>query len=332
MRHYFILFTVLISLILYLSSCMFQEDVKDDQYASMATWQGSGPDKWASIWLVSRHIEPGLTVKILPEGTIDSRYTFFDVPEVPLNRDRDHSTYQKLQTEFSLNDMDVQFIGRIIHDIDIRLWQGHQEGFSQVVEEGFRQMQANAGRDFVHPDCYMEFFDNVAEASKINSAQRQNILPQNLLPDTACQGKALKTLLAGESLIAEIPIGDLLTSISTGTKVTFIDVREVDEYLEGHLPGAIHLTIRDTSEATTQMLHHDGLLVPYCVKDFRGYEMAKKLKKMGFDNVAILSPYGLKGWLHTGLPLSYGEEKVTPEAQLAFNECVNKSSKCAMKL
>jgi len=39
------------------------------------------------------------------------------------------------------------------------------------------------------------------------------------------------------------------------------------------------------------------------VKDFRGYEVAKKLRKQGI-NAAIMNPYGIKGWIAAGLPVA----------------------------
>ncbi len=326
--------TLLVLVLLYFMFSAFQdrEVVHSNTISSYATWQGTGPDKWASIWLVSRIIDPGTTVKVFSEGSKDPDYTFFDIPNVPLNRDANHSSFAKLIDTFKINSTEAKLLERVIHDIDIRLWRGYQEQLSSVVEAGFRQLQASAGRDAVHPDCYMAFFDHVAAMANLSIEERQRITIEQLLPSVECQHQRLDAVLSSKAVVPELPLDDLLTAIAAGTQVSFVDVREIDEYKEGHIPGAINITLRDLDESQLAPLRSADLIVTYCVKDFRGFEMAKKLQQQGFDNVVLLNPYGLKGWLQAGLPMSYGEIPITETAQLAFNQCVQRSNDCPMTL
>ncbi|WP_164833039.1 hypothetical protein [Vibrio mytili] len=43
-------------------------------------------------------------------------------------------------------------------------------------------------------------------------------------------------------------------------------------------------------------------IVPYCLKDFRGFETAKVLKNKGLKNVVLMEPAGFNGWRSAGLP------------------------------
>ena len=38
---------------------------------------------------------------------------------------------------------------------------------------------------------------------------------------------------------------DALGAMAAGRKVVFVDVREADEFMEGHIPGAINVPLRD---------------------------------------------------------------------------------------
>ena len=84
--------------------------------------------------------------------------------------------------------------------------------------------------------------------------------------------------------------------------MVFVDVRETEEFDEDHIPGAINVKIRDLRDFDYNSIAKADLVVPYCVKDFRGFEMARLLKQSGIANVVLMRPYGLKGWMTMGLP------------------------------
>ena len=90
-------------------------------------------------------------------------------------------------------------------------------------------------------------------------------------------------------------------------RVLFIDTREKEEFNEGHIPGAIHLRLVDIDKADLSRLKDYDFVVPYCLKDFRGYEVARKLKSIGFDNVFMMTPSGLRGWQKSGKILEYNQ-------------------------
>jgi len=91
-----------------------------------------------------------------------------------------------------------------------------------------------------------------------------------------------------------------------------------------HLPGAQLLRLRDVNQKNVKQLLNADLVVPYCVKDFRGFEVAKALKQYGVGRVATLSPNGLKGWLNANLP-------VTRKGRMDEAQAIEKLMQCAME-
>lgn len=81
-----------------------------------------------------------------------------------------------------------------------------------------------------------------------------------------------------------------------------IDVREREEFSQGHAEGAVHLSkgilelrIEDTvSDPATP-------IICYCGGGSRSALAADNLQKMGYTNVASMAG-GFKGWKNEGLP------------------------------
>ncbi|MGH7152215.1 MAG: rhodanese-like domain-containing protein [Planctomycetota bacterium] len=87
-------------------------------------------------------------------------------------------------------------------------------------------------------------------------------------------------------------------------RLVFVDVRERAEYEEFHLPGAVHVPLRDLGGADLQALAGAEHVVPYCLKDFRGFEGARALARRGVPGVAQLEGFGISAWKKDGLPLA----------------------------
>ncbi len=109
------------------------------------------------------------------------------------------------------------------------------------------------------------------------------------------------------AVVGHLKIDDVIARIEMGERVLFVDAREAREYREQHLPGAINLTLRDMDTDAAQAMQGADLIITYCVKDFRGYELARALAQHMPGKVATLNPYGLKGWKARGLPVVQGD-------------------------
>jgi rhodanese-related sulfurtransferase len=83
-----------------------------------------------------------------------------------------------------------------------------------------------------------------------------------------------------------------------------IDVRESEEFANGHAEGAIHLS-RGVLELRIEETVSDPAtaVVCYCGGGSRSALAADNLQKMGYTNVASLAG-GFKAWKQAGLPES----------------------------
>jgi phage shock protein E len=79
-----------------------------------------------------------------------------------------------------------------------------------------------------------------------------------------------------------------------------IDVRESDEYAEGHIAGAIHLSRGVLEQKIGDFIPDFSTpVVVYCDRGGRAALVAENLLKMGFQNVRSLQA-GLQSWLESG--------------------------------
>jgi len=100
-----------------------------------------------------------------------------------------------------------------------------------------------------------------------------------------------------------------------------VDVREPDEFEQGHLPGAINiprglLEIRadPASPATDPVLSSDlaRQILVYCTKGpgARSLLAAQTLASMGYEHVSVLGG-GLNAWAEAGLPVEAEPQPAT---------------------
>jgi molybdopterin/thiamine biosynthesis adenylyltransferase/rhodanese-related sulfurtransferase len=102
--------------------------------------------------------------------------------------------------------------------------------------------------------------------------------------------------------IEEVDAGrarDLLDSDSSAV----VDVRERDEWDEGHLPGAVHIP-RGHLESRIEAAVPDrsGPVVVYCASGNRSAFAAKTLEELGYENVVSLTG-GFTDWKRNGFPV-----------------------------
>ena len=103
--------------------------------------------------------------------------------------------------------------------------------------------------------------------------------------------------------INEISIDEYNRRLATGEMLILVDVREDNEWLRGHLPGAIHLgkgIIERDIERTIP--DKQATIVCQCGGGFRSALVCENLQRMGYTNTLSLDG-GYKGWVAKGLPL-----------------------------
>lgn len=77
-----------------------------------------------------------------------------------------------------------------------------------------------------------------------------------------------------------------------------LDVREPNEYAEGHLPGAINIPV--TNFAAAARLDRGKKVVIYCRSGARSYTAYRKLKKLAFPDVWQIT---FEDWKEAGFPI-----------------------------
>jgi rhodanese-related sulfurtransferase len=318
------LFSVLaISLVAAISGCARTQTAAAP--VRYVTEYGLGPDKWASAWLLIRHADPHAELVIRQPGAPSEPGVTFDLPSSELRRTANQSTFEAIRGKFGVKDETVAALAAIVYDIEVNYWAASDVPEAALVEDAFRSLQHRYGRDSVSSQCYVAFFDRVYEV--LRDARTKSIPASAERLQLSCD-ELMQLASRDRELIHEVPIVDLLSAAAAGRKVIYVDVREADEFAEGHVPGALNIPIRDVSPALREQLSGAEYVVSYCIKDFRGYEMAKALAQIGVKNSVIMRPYGFKGWLHLGLPAVGDKAMSETDGQREFDECLANVGGC----
>jgi sulfur-carrier protein adenylyltransferase/sulfurtransferase len=116
-----------------------------------------------------------------------------------------------------------------------------------------------------------------------------------------------------KSEISEISAQDLKKRLDTGEELTVVDVRERDEFVQGHIPDALFIP-RGYLELQIEQhqMDRDKPVVVYCAGGVRSALAARNLKEMGYTNTISLIG-GFNGWKNAGLdfkvPLVLNDEQ-----------------------
>ncbi len=97
----------------------------------------------------------------------------------------------------------------------------------------------------------------------------------------------------------------VLPRLKAGEKIHFVDVREDNEWKQGHAQGAIHIGRGVLERDVENILPNKAdEIVLYCGGGYRSALAAYNLQKMGYTNVISMDG-GIRRWRE----LAYPEEK-----------------------
>jgi len=99
----------------------------------------------------------------------------------------------------------------------------------------------------------------------------------------------------------EVDIGQLEKARADGTPL--VDVREVDEYLGGHVPGAILLPMSEIAERVDEV-PADGEVYVICHLGGRSLKVVQWLRQQGVDAYSVAG--GTKAWADSGREIVTG--------------------------
>ena len=106
-----------------------------------------------------------------------------------------------------------------------------------------------------------------------------------------------------KSRVKEIDLAGYRKMLATGEPHVLVDVREDNEWEQGHVRGAVHLG-RGVIERDIERIYpeREATIVLYCGGGFRSALVSDNLQKMGYTN-AISLDGGWKALKESGLPL-----------------------------
>jgi rhodanese-related sulfurtransferase/DNA-binding HxlR family transcriptional regulator len=122
--------------------------------------------------------------------------------------------------------------------------------------------------------------------------------------------RLVRTYLTVKDELEPVPKMELLTRAQQGL-VTVLDVRPLEEYESGHLPGAINIPLKELEQRLKELPRGQQVVAycrgPYCVL---AYEAVAKLREKGFDARRLED--GFPEWRQAGLPVEgQGESPAT---------------------
>jgi rhodanese-related sulfurtransferase len=111
-------------------------------------------------------------------------------------------------------------------------------------------------------------------------------------------------VIACSSTIAankQINSAELVELIKVNKAPVILDVRTFEEYLQGHIPGAINIEYRELPSRIDEVRNlGKRKIVVYCERGVRANIAEENLKKAGFNEVLHLED-DMSGWRDRGL-------------------------------
>jgi rhodanese-related sulfurtransferase len=107
---------------------------------------------------------------------------------------------------------------------------------------------------------------------------------------------------AGEADISEVSQAEVVTWIEQGTSPLLLDVRTSQEYVSGHVPGAVNIPHDQLSSRLNEIrAHRDEQVVVYCERGGRAGKAAETLQGEGFTSIRHLTG-DMSAWRSADLP------------------------------
>lgn len=120
---------------------------------------------------------------------------------------------------------------------------------------------------------------------------------------------AHELVLEAKRYVEECSCDEISARIAS-PKSLIIDVREPDEYLQGHIAGSVNiprgmLEFKVSNEESLQDLQRP--IIVYCKTSGRAALSVKALQDMGFENIVSLAG-GFDAWVSEGHPITKPHE------------------------
>jgi hypothetical protein len=122
------------------------------------TWDVFEADKCASIWLIRRFVAPDAEIVFFSRGEAPPQGVLFDTPEARFRRYHNRSTYETLLEHYNKPDKGLTHIGRIIHDIEVNIWERKALEETRRIEKELFELLDDEAPERTAADC-VDYFD-----------------------------------------------------------------------------------------------------------------------------------------------------------------------------
>ncbi|WP_058558159.1 chromate resistance protein ChrB domain-containing protein [Thiohalocapsa sp. ML1] len=122
-----------------------------------STWDVFEPDKCASVWLIKRHIDPDARFRFYPSGVLIEEGIRFDTPDAELRRYHDASTFETLIRRYELTGPGLDYLGRLMHDIEVNVWERKLLAESREIEHTLVELTRDVAPEEAVDACLIYF-------------------------------------------------------------------------------------------------------------------------------------------------------------------------------
>ena len=110
---------------------------------------------------------------------------------------------------------------------------------------------------------------------------------------TGCAASQSNT--QGDTAFRQIGMQEAIRIMNEETGYIILDVRRVDEFAAGHIPGAINIPNESIgTDAVPELPDKDQLILVYCRSGNRSKQASKKLVDLGYTNIVEFG--GILDW------------------------------------
>lgn len=102
--------------------------------------------------------------------------------------------------------------------------------------------------------------------------------------------------------VHEVTVDELAEALRSGARV--VDVRETDEYLSGHVPGAVHVALATVPD-NVDAFRGEGPCYVVCAVGGRSMRACQYLDQFEIEVVNVAG--GTREWIAQGHPVVTGE-------------------------
>lgn len=128
-----------------------------------ATWDNLEVDKLAALWLIKRHIDPEAEIRFYPKGTLIKEGIQLDTPYANIKRTHNQATFEYLLSSYRIKDERLLRMGRIVHDIEINIWEAKVFRESTRIQKDVLTLIAGSKGHEKAMEKAMVFFDHLYE-------------------------------------------------------------------------------------------------------------------------------------------------------------------------